>query len=576
MTKNFRQIMRHIKKYKFHSVFLKQFLAILLIVALPLAIITFMLIFYYEKSVTDEVKYTSSTELSRIAEGIDGFVQTIDGSVYSILSDSNVQLFMMDSNARLDNGVVYTRTNAIKSLLNAFVLANGYLDTVYLYSEKNQIVIGNQAANTLENYSDQGWLASYQAAGQTTLQWVEIRDKPYTGSTITGQAMTFYYVVNTYGENEGVLIVNVPVESMRGITKTILEEDEGRFYIVDEENTVLYSTIREEIGSPFQVRDSDQFGVLEKMSDVNNWKYIYEYSDHVKMNSKVILLFIGLWLLVCLIAVFIAYLFSLRTYKPLADILAEMERYNMVVTAGGTDEYKFISTNLLQAFSSLKEAEAELEGKLNQLKRSQMVALQSQINPHFLFNTLEIINLKAAMLLKGENEVSDMIGALSRLLRLGLETQDNMTTVEREVTHAKTYVELLKVRYRDKIQVIWNITPEILQKRVCKMILQPLIENAVEHGIKGMTEPGHIWVSGKQQDGRVILTVADDGRGMTAEQLQTLTQRLNSREIRENENIGLSNVNQRVKLILGEKYGLTVSSNEMGGITVTLSLPDVE
>lgn len=170
MTNNLNSIIHHLKKFKFKSVFFKQFFSILLVIAVPMVFVTAMVIYHYEKTAYDNSQYEMQMGFEKVTERIDGFTQAIDNGAYAILADTDVQFFTVDNNVNIDNSVLYTRTNQIKKNLNMYVLSNGSIDSAYIYSRKNNVVIGNQASNTLESFPDTGWYEAYNVSGENKLQ----------------------------------------------------------------------------------------------------------------------------------------------------------------------------------------------------------------------------------------------------------------------------------------------------------------------------------------------------------------------------------------------------------------------
>lgn len=222
-----------------------------------------------------------------------------------------------------------------------------------------------------------------------------------------------------------------------------------------------------------------------------------------------------------------------------------------------------------------KNVDEELTERLRLLKKAQAVALQSQINPHFLNNTLETINWTAIELLGRKNEISEMTGGLSKMLRMTLENSDTVVAIREEVQHCKYYLEIQQKRYEDKFEVIWKIPEDVLEYKIIRIILQPLVENAIYHGIKPLSEKGILVISGSMYDEEVELSVSDTGLGMTEEELKNLRHNMDNDMIKESKHIGVTNVNQRIKLYFGEKYGVSVESKEGVGTKVTVHIPKV-
>ena len=214
----------------------------------------------------------------------------------------------------------------------------------------------------------------------------------------------------------------------------------------------------------------------------------------------------------------------------------------------------------------------QLEERIKLLKKAQSIALQSQINPHFFNNTLQTINWKAISLLGRDNDISIMSEALSSMLRLALENTDIIVPFSQEVEHANMYLKIQEKRYGDKFQVQWDIPEDVLNCKTIRILLQPIIENSIYHGIKMLSGQGIIKVSARVCDQIVELMVHDNGTGMSPSQVESINEQMQKDMITESRHIGLSNVNQRIKLSFGEEYGVNIQS-DMSGTTVTVIFP---
>jgi two-component system sensor histidine kinase YesM len=575
---NIPDILKYIKIYKFKSIFLKEFTAVLLAVLIPLSCLNLTLFFYSERGKTAERENYNGNVLSKAVNTFDAFMQTVDKISYSIIADQYVGLFMVYPNERLNNKDISSRTGIIQNKLSSFVMAGDLIDSIYLYSIQNDYIISDNTSNVAAEFSDNKWFYKYKSMDEAQ-SWIEVRRK--TGDNEAKYYLSFFKMIKPYSENEGILAVNIDINKFGGMLANAGAEGNYEYYILEGETKILYTgdfgLLNQDYGA---VPDSKDMETVSLRSDYNNWSYIYKYPKKSENNSLFIIFFS--LILSVLAPVLIAYFISLRVFKPLILMLSEAENLHGFHFGSGResqgaadDEFKYISGNLLSAFSSYQNAEKELESKLTLLKKSQTVALQSQINPHFLFNTLETINLKAAKYFKGENDISSMLNSLSKLLRLGIETQDHLTTIEKELEHARTFVEILSVRYADKLSVVWDIDESVLENKICKITLQPIIENAMYHGIKPMDKNGVITVKFTGFSDYIEITVADNGVGMPPEKTEELNARLKSGYIKEDLNIGVSNVNQRVRLIFGDAYGLSVTRNETGGITVKIIIPRI-
>jgi two-component system sensor histidine kinase YesM len=211
-----------------------------------------------------------------------------------------------------------------------------------------------------------------------------------------------------------------------------------------------------------------------------------------------------------------------------------------------------------------------------QKKEADMRALQAQINPHFLYNTLSSIHWIALM--NDEKRIADMVGALSDFLRFSLNKGKEFCPVHQELAHIKNYAQVQSIRYPDKFDVDIVVDPELQDKIMLKLLLQPLVENAMIHGIQKKEGKGMITVYVEQKANRMSFLVLDDGVGMTEEQLQLIKSSLNPQgeQLLSDASYGLRNVNERLQLHYGLDAGLVIESKPHAGTRVSFSIPVLE
>ena len=202
------------------------------------------------------------------------------------------------------------------------------------------------------------------------------------------------------------------------------------------------------------------------------------------------------------------------------------------------------------------------------LHRAELELLQAQINPHFLYNTLDSIAILAES--QREEDVVNMVTSLSTFFRNSLNRGEDIISLRAELIQAKSYLEIQQIRYSDILTYSISLPEEIQDVTVPKLILQPLIENALYHGIKNRRGRGVIQITGEKQNDDILLQVRDNGAGMTEEQLQRLQAGVYEEH---HSGLGLKNVHQRIRLYCGEPYGLTFESKQGIGTTVTVLLP---
>lgn len=252
-----------------------------------------------------------------------------------------------------------------------------------------------------------------------------------------------------------------------------------------------------------------------------------------------------------------------------------MERYgkgdfSAKVEPTGRDEISSLGRLLNQMADQISELFERVKKEEAQSRRLELQTMVYQINPHFLYNTLDSVNMLARK--NGDRKVAELVTDLSRLFRLGLNQGRDMVTVRDELMHVIYYLKIQKVRFDD--QLIWEMEtePDILDYEITKFILQPIVENAIYHGVKSKESSGYLKVSAGEDGEFLIFTVEDTGNGMDPESLAKLQKRINSEQTArcDERGFGMWNVNQRIKLCYGETCGIEVESEENRGMKVTL------
>ena len=208
------------------------------------------------------------------------------------------------------------------------------------------------------------------------------------------------------------------------------------------------------------------------------------------------------------------------------------------------------------------------------LQKAELKALQAQINPHFLYNTLDAIVWMTET--NNNDKVVEITKAFSSFFRITLSKGNEWITLAEEIEHTRSYLIIQRMRYRDILSYEIDVDDSILKCRILKLILQPIVENALYHGIKNKRNPGSIIVrASRYGDEKILLEVIDDGNGMTEERLREVVAYINADNSvsRKNEGYGLRNVNQRIKLYYGKQYGLSIKSEYKKGTHVSVIIP---
>ena len=280
------------------------------------------------------------------------------------------------------------------------------------------------------------------------------------------------------------------------------------------------------------------------------------------------------WLLigfVFIMGILIAVYISEKTFRPLAEIV-QYFRKDENSQQGDINEIGYIMRNILMLTDKNANLTEEMQERIVLMNKAQLKSLQSQINPHFMYNTLETIKW-VVMDIEDENDMaSSMIEMLAEILKYSLDMEHYLVKLNEEIEYTKSYINILKLRHGDRFDVIWNIAPELDDVKVLKLCLQPIIENAMTHGILPKRTSGTIEISIRINKKDIIIEIKDDGIGIDNEKLEEIYKDMKKGHEISQRHIGLKNVDLRTKLVFGDEYGISIASECDKGTVVTLRM----
>lgn len=290
-----------------------------------------------------------------------------------------------------------------------------------------------------------------------------------------------------------------------------------------------------------------------------------------------------IWLilfLLFLLAIGVAYVVSLKVFLPIQNIIEMMDdpkafydRNSETASHGGYNELRYITASFLQTVTKTEQAEQELIQYITRLKETQTALLQAQINPHFLYNTLQTINFMAISLTHSDNQVSKAIGMLSSMFSQMMQVDSNTIPIREELDYCRAYLELELLRHGGEFEVEWRIDETLLEYFTVKLTLQPILENAIKYGLDHSGEKGKIRICLSSAEETVVFTVEDNGKSKDDGWIEQMNESLKEISPLIGRHIGVQNVHQRILLVFGSGYGLSFSRSELGGVGVTITLP---
>lgn len=265
-----------------------------------------------------------------------------------------------------------------------------------------------------------------------------------------------------------------------------------------------------------------------------------------------------------------------RPIRKLSEVTDQVAKGDLTVRSDVRSgaEVSVLSDSLNTMIDKIDELLEQVKKEQIRLRKAEFELLQSQINPHFLYNTLDAIVWLAEA---GEQKkVVSMVGSLSDFFRTSLNQGKDIITIKEELQHSRSYLEIQQMRYQDILNYEIHVPEELHRYLIPKITIQPLVENALYHGIKNKRGLGRIVISGRKEEDFLILQIEDNGIGMRKERLDQVKEGMNQKIPTEKDIYGLYNVNERIRLNFGEKYGLSIESNYGEGTVVSIILPYVD
>ena len=408
-------------------------------------------------------------------------------------------------------------------------------------------------------------------------------------------------VVDIYTrETYGVVLIEIPYSILEDCVfgeKRQMNLEQGDIFIQNEDGDLIYATASEsglwesvEKEESFtddvrmQIRKVDKEEIIQIgcVSEKSCWRYTYlcemKYlMQDMKKMRKIIAI-----LLVCmaLVAGCIAVMFSNLFLRPLNQLVAGMKKvtegdYDVRVRAVTQDEFRYLILTFNDMTRSIQELIQKVyQGELMQ-KEAQLEVLQQQINPHFLYNTLE--SIRGMALEENCGKIADMAKNMSYFMRYNMRRGDGTTILKEEKQHVTYYIRIINYRFNNKICLRTEIPKDMLALSMPKFTLQPVVENAVLHGLSEKEEDCEIIIDGHMDGADAVIEVSDNGTGIPLEMLEQINENLKrsmeSGQKQQMRSVGIYNVNSRLKLNFGERYGVSISSEEGKGTVVRITFP---
>lgn len=562
-----------------------QFIIMLSFTMITVAVVLLVSLLLYNKF-AKSAEENAYLNIEQIIEQVNSHLELYVKGMQDIYEVAEEQIEQSDT---INNSI-------LREQLATLIRTREDLVSIALFSPEGGLVLDIPDANMRRNtqLTEQSWFQSaFKQDEQISFS------QPHIQNLYKGQ---YKWVVSLsrmiqYREDgnlkKGILLVDVNFRTLDELSSKVILGKKGYAYIIDELGNIVYHPQQQLIyaglkyenlepvfeyafGSYMDTTTKEERYITIRTVEPIGWKIVgVAYKDEIVTTKRDLNHFI-LWFLtiviivVLLISIFVSAIISkpIRRLEKSVKMVGQGD-FNTPIDVKGTYEVEQLSKRFNFMLHRIRQLMGQSIHEQEAKRKSELEVLQAQINPHFLYNTL---NSVIRMVERGKTEeVVTAITSLSKFFRISLSKGKNIITVEEELEHVRNYLVIQKIRYKTKFNYMIDVQDEALTCTTLKLIIQPLVENAIYHGIECMSDEGNISITVRVEGMNVVIQIADNGLGMSQQVMQQLLS--GGVKSASGSGVGVKNVHKRIQLYYGTSYGLTFQSELEEGTTVTITIP---
>nr|WP_275061428.1 sensor histidine kinase [Diplocloster modestus] len=545
----------------------------------------------FSASSRQEIIQSSQKLMEQAGENLEDYLlsmrQISDAVYYNVIKENDIS----------------NKDNDIQRGMNLLYEANrDNLRSIAIYNNYGSLLAAEPVASQKEdpNVTSQDWYIQARAEMENMHF-----STPHIQNLFHDASFRYYWVISlsrvveltNNGDSQlGVLLVDMDYSNISRMMKQINTSNNGQYYyLCDSNGQIIYHMRQIQISDGIssenskaaakykdgiydEVFEGEHRKVIVNTISYTGWKLVgvipYSAFTHGMVNVRYFIA--GLMFFMALMLVIINRLVSVKISDPILKLNHSVMEYEAgekpEIYIGGSQEIRHLAQSIQRSYEQIDTLMREIILEQNERRKSELDALQSQINPHFLYNALESIT----WMVEGErnDDAVFMISQLAKLFRISLSKGRTIISVSDELQHAQSYMNIQKIRYKNAFSVVFQVDPAICSYCTVKLILQPILENAINYGVNSTDDCAEITVTGRQEEDKIILSVTDNGMGMSKEEVSLLLTDSN-RVHKHGSGVGLVNVNNRIRIVFGKEYGLIVESEPDRGTTVSVCIPAV-
>lgn len=563
---------------------------------IPLILIGFTAILVLQTYVKTEIDHRNEQQLTSNAVTMDSLISELGRLSLTLSSNPSVRMKLKNVILKLDtfNGIQaedYDMVNTIIDLLYSSVDNNPNIASLYVYfnNDNGWFISSTNRFSNLDFYFDAEWVKEYQSHLKETNQyWFQFRTIPdylfEKGNNLN--VLTLYQKIYSSGKQEpdGVLVLNVREDRLDDTMKGLLHAKDQKLLLLDKKGTVLLQSSDGNFSAPSslsQFTANAFYCIYQVDSTLYDWSYasVIPKEQAYAVPNRLTEIIILICVLAGIGGFLVAWSLAVKDFDQIMELVSVIQLATTgkpipEVKHAHNDLFHYVMQNVIRSFITINYLEVQLSERRYHAKMLELLALQSQLNPHFMYNTMQTIQWKAIGLTGKPNDVSNMIEQLSDILHYALDSKDNMSELSEEIRITKAYISIQQIRHEHKFSVMWDFSDIDLLAKVPKLLIQPLVENSLQHGIRDKEGFLAVRISFTNSNDRFLrIRVIDNGKGIDRQSLRILRKQLYRDTSEIGEHVGLGNTAKRLRLLYGDKAALFIHSAKGHGTVITIKIP---
>lgn len=530
--------------------------------------------------------------IHQVSNSMDVYVETIEKMVnYIQLELQDTPFFTMETE---DAPGWESETDYIRSVLENVANSHREVAGIFIATKEDLYVSTGMSRISRDPFQNERW---YREASENPeeIQLISV----VTGRNIvTNRSYSIDDVFSLAkavqdpetGEVLGVILLDIRHDIIQSSINGVTIGEKGFVFVMDQEDNIVYTPVN---GIVYRVNpkwvkamesmsvqiQGGSYQIRSELSPYTGWRTVGVFSmDEVMSSVNTIVYILFTCVIISLVlVVIVSFKFSRTLTNPifkLKRLMKQAESGDLTVRFNfqHNDEIGELGQSFNHMIARIDQLIQMVYVEQENKRTAEMKSLQEQIKPHFLYNTLDTISWMARDY--DAEDIVRLVDALTNMFRIGLSHGKDIITVKEEITHVSNYLYIQKIRYKDKLNYVIHVDESLYAVEVPKLILQPLVENAIYHGVKAKRGGGTITITGVPEGENLVFTVQDDGAGMLQEKVEELNRRMSERSVLdEKKSFGLFYIRERIQLCYGKGYGVHVESALGEGTRVTITLP---